>query len=40
MGLAMGTSEAVGYVNAEGNLLGWFNELAFCSGGFERVRHA
>lgn len=29
MGLAMGTSEAVGYVNAEGNLLGWFNELAF-----------
>jgi len=29
MGLAMGTSEAVGYVNAEGNILGWFNELAF-----------
>ena len=29
MGLAMGTSEAVGYVNAEGKLLGWFNELAF-----------
>ena len=29
MGLAMGTSEAVGYVNAEGNVLGWFNELAF-----------
>ena len=29
MGLAMGTSEAVGYVNADGNLLGWFNELAF-----------
>lgn len=28
MGLAMGTSEAVGYVNADGNLLGWFNELA------------
>jgi predicted NBD/HSP70 family sugar kinase len=25
----MGTSEAVGYVNADGNLLGWFNELAF-----------
>lgn len=29
MGLAMGTSEAAGYVNREGNILGWFNELAF-----------
>ena len=29
MGLAMGTSEAVGYVNAEQNVLGWINELAF-----------
>ena len=29
MGLAMGTSEAVGYVNADRNLLGWFSELAF-----------
>ena len=29
MGLAMGTSEAVGYVNREGCILGWFNELAF-----------
>mgnify|MGYP000514828147 CR=1 FL=1 len=29
MGLAMGTSEAGGYVDAEGNILGWFNELAF-----------
>ena len=29
MGLAMGTSEAVGYVNAESSLLGWFSELAF-----------
>ena len=29
MGLAMGTSEAVGYVNRESNLLGWFSELAF-----------
>jgi len=29
MGLAMGTSEAVGYVNEQGNILGWFNELAF-----------
>ncbi|MBQ4425506.1 MAG: ROK family protein [Lachnospiraceae bacterium] len=29
MGVAMGTSEAAGYVNPEGKLLGWFNELAF-----------
>ncbi len=29
MGLAMGTSEAVGYVNNDGSILGWFNELAF-----------
>ncbi len=29
MGMAMGTSEAVGYVDAEGNVLGWLNELAF-----------
>jgi len=29
MGLAMGTSEAVGYVNQDKNVLGWFNELAF-----------
>lgn len=29
LGLAMGTSEAAGYVNREGCILGWFNELAF-----------
>jgi len=29
MGMAMGTSEAVGYVDKDGNILGWFNELAF-----------
>lgn len=29
MGLAMGTSQAAGYVDREGNLPGWFNELAF-----------
>lgn len=29
LGIAMGTSEAVGYVNAEGSVLGWINELAF-----------
>ncbi len=29
MGLAMGTSEAVGYVDADMNVLGWISELAF-----------
>lgn len=29
LGLAFGTSEAGGYINAEGNLNGWFSELAF-----------
>ncbi|MBO2528094.1 MAG: transcriptional regulator [Clostridiales bacterium] len=29
MGMAMGTSEAVGYVDEDGNVLGWLNELAF-----------
>lgn len=28
-GLAMGTSEATGYVNEAGNIAGWLNELAF-----------
>lgn len=29
LGIAMGTSEAVGYVDAEGSITGWLNELAF-----------
>ena len=29
MGMAMGTSEAVGYVDKDKNMLGWINELAF-----------
>ena len=29
MGIAMGTSEAVGYVDQNGNITGWLNELAF-----------
>ena len=29
LGIAMGTSEAVGYVDAEGRVTGWLNELAF-----------
>jgi predicted NBD/HSP70 family sugar kinase len=29
LGVAMGSSEAVGYVNTEGHIMGWLNELAF-----------
>ena len=29
LGIAMGTSEAVGYVDENGNVTGWLNELAF-----------
>ncbi|MDY0363458.1 MAG: ROK family protein [Bacilli bacterium] len=29
LGIAMGTSEAVGYVDLNGNIKGWLNELAF-----------
>lgn len=29
LGVAMGTSQAAGYVNAQGNITGWLNELAF-----------
>ena len=29
LGIAMGTSEAVGYVDQNGNITGWLNELAF-----------
>ncbi|MBQ9414141.1 MAG: ROK family protein [Clostridia bacterium] len=29
LGIAMGTSEAVGYVDKDGNITGWLNELAF-----------
>ncbi len=29
LGIAMGTSEAVGYINKEGGLNGWISELAF-----------
>ena len=29
LGMAMGTSEAVGFVDAQGNITGWLNELAF-----------
>ena len=36
LGIAMGTSEAVGYVDEKGNITGWLNELAFRAGGRER----
>lgn len=29
LGIAMGSSEATGYVDLQGNILGWLNELAF-----------
>lgn len=29
LGIALGSSEAAGYVNMEGNITGWLNELAF-----------
>ena len=35
LGIAMGTSEAVGYVNADGNLNGWLSELAFVPVDFQ-----
>lgn len=30
LGIALGSSEAGGYVNLDGNITGWLNELAFC----------
>ena len=30
LGIAMGTSEAGGYIDENGNIKGWLNELAFC----------
>ena len=35
LGIAMGTSEAVGYVNKDGNLNGWLSELAFVPVDFQ-----
>lgn len=36
LGIAMGTSEAAGYTNEEGNLTGWLNELAFVPVDFNK----
>ena len=35
LGIAMGTSEAVGYINDKGNIVGWLNELAFAPVDFQ-----
>ena len=37
LGIAMGTSEAVGYVNSDGKLNGWLSELAFVPVDFQEV---
>lgn len=31
LGIALGSSEATGYVNPEGHIMGWLNELSFAS---------
>lgn len=36
LGVAMGTSEAAGYVNSDGNITGWLNELAFVPVDFNK----
>ena len=36
LGIAMGTSEAVGYVDENGNLTGWLSELAFVPTDFNK----
>ena len=36
LGVAMGTSEAAGYVDSDGNITGWLNELAFVPVDFNK----
>ena len=36
LGIAMGTSEAVGYIDGDGNITGWLNELAFVPTDFNK----
>ncbi len=36
LGIAMGTSEAGGYVDKQGNITGWLNELAFVPADYNR----
>ena len=35
LGVALGSSEAAGYVNPEGNITGWLNELAFAPADYQ-----
>lgn len=37
LGLSFGTSEAGGYINSDGNLNGWFSELAFVPVDFNKA---
>ncbi len=37
LGIAMGTSEAAGYVDADGNITGWLNEFAFAPVDFNKA---
>ncbi len=36
LGIAMGTSEAAGYVDSQGNITGWLNEFAFAPVDFNK----
>ena len=36
LGIAMGTSEAAGYIDKDGNITGWLNELAFVPVDFNK----
>ena len=36
LGIAMGTSEAAGYVDMDGNITGWLNELSFAPVDFNK----
>ena len=37
LGIAMGTSEAAGYIDKDGNITGWLNELAFVPVDFNQA---
>lgn len=39
LGIAMGTSTAAGYVNPEGNITSWLNELAFAPVDYQKEAH-
>lgn len=39
LGIALGSSEAAGYVNDEGHIMGWLNELAFAPIDYSPTAH-